>query len=680
MFQQKNIIIICAFMLCAVSSLAVPDTLYRIVEHPAKGDSVTAVNILRSFHWSVNARFKNGLVKQYASIRPDSLAELTELDTVHMSADLVAGPGVRDQILAMQYFFEGSVLIRLNGQSILQTGVFYHGPNNSRGWLIQNDFVEFMFADSLQHIEITYVPYPHTNLFDLKIQIVPEQLATQYRERRTKNVSEATGMGFYYLAFAVVFMVLFVFFRERTENLYFSLFCLFAALSFLWDTFHSNILYNLDGFLGIFCFEFLSIFFCKVLQNKEKSKVPLTIIALTMALCSLPFIRYNYITLFDGHAPGILIIVYIVLYIYTAVSILYFLIQGVGKKQWEAKTVLIVCFAPLLVFVLLILVFIIASIVSHSDVSVMSIFINLMGYFLKSIVYIYPLAAVYILGRRNGLNQQKLEAQVLSIQQLSEENLAKEKEKKHILEHQKESLEREVAMRTAEIVAQKEEIEKQHDELKGEKKKSDDLLLNILPEEVADELKEKGFSEARHFDNVTVLFADFVDFTKAGEMMTPQELVNELHICFKTFDEIISKYGIEKIKTIGDAYLAVCGLPMAHETHAKNVVTAAGEISEFMRLRKARLGDKSFQVRIGIHSGSVVAGIVGVKKFAYDIWGDTVNTAARMEQNSEAGKINISQSTYDLVKDKFNCIYRGEIDAKNKGMLKMYFVSTAIVG
>jgi len=210
--------------------------------------------------------------------------------------------------------------------------------------------------------------------------------------------------------------------------------------------------------------------------------------------------------------------------------------------------------------------------------------------------------------------------------------------------------------------------------LSFEKKKSDDLLRNILPSEVAEELKNKGVSKPKYFENVTVLFTDFVNFTSAGEKMSPQNLIDELHTCFKTFDVITAKYNIEKIKTIGDAYLAVAGLPMADPNHAQHVVSAAIEINNFMESRYAHIGDRTFQVRIGIHSGSVVAGIVGVKKFAYDIWGDTVNTAARMEQNSEPGKINISQITHDLVKDKFNCEYRGEIDAKNKGQLKMYFV------
>jgi adenylate cyclase len=208
-----------------------------------------------------------------------------------------------------------------------------------------------------------------------------------------------------------------------------------------------------------------------------------------------------------------------------------------------------------------------------------------------------------------------------------------------------------------------------------EKKKSDSLLLNILPEEVANQLKEKGVAEAKHFDNVTVLFTDFVNFTEASSHMSPQGLIDELHNCFKKFDEITHKYGIEKIKTIGDAYLAVAGLPSPDPKHAENVVRAATEISAFMKDRIAKLGNSTFEIRIGVHSGSVVAGIVGIRKFAYDIWGDTVNTAARMEQKSEAGRINISQTTYELVKDKFSCEYRGEIEAKGKGVLKMYYVS-----
>gem|GEM_PF-2888000 len=236
------------------------------------------------------------------------------------------------------------------------------------------------------------------------------------------------------------------------------------------------------------------------------------------------------------------------------------------------------------------------------------------------------------------------------------------------------------------ITKQNEELEQKVEErtanlktanalLSVEKKKSEDLLLNILPAEVAEELKEKGTANAKQFDDVTVLFTDFVNFTESAALLTPQQLVNELDACFRAFDGIISKYDIEKIKTVGDAYMAVAGLPKANTGHAESIVSAAIEINAFMQERLAKLGDSTYEIRMGIHSGSVVAGIVGVKKFAYDIWGDTVNIAARMEQNSEPGKINISQTTYELVRDKFDCAYRGEIDAKGKGMLKMYFVS-----
>ncbi|MBI1306958.1 MAG: hypothetical protein GC181_10185 [Bacteroidetes bacterium] len=209
-------------------------------------------------------------------------------------------------------------------------------------------------------------------------------------------------------------------------------------------------------------------------------------------------------------------------------------------------------------------------------------------------------------------------------------------------------------------------------QLQLEMDKSESLLLNILPREVAMELKEAGASEARHYSNVTVLFTDFVNFTGVGERLSPSELVHELDLCFKAFDEIIGKYGIEKIKTIGDAYLAVAGLPRENPEHAVSIVRAAIEIRDFIEEYNQKGG--VFRIRIGINSGPVVAGIVGVKKFAYDIWGDTVNTAARMEQNSEPGKINISETTYNLVKDHFNCEPRGMIEARNKGKVEMYFV------
>ena len=218
------------------------------------------------------------------------------------------------------------------------------------------------------------------------------------------------------------------------------------------------------------------------------------------------------------------------------------------------------------------------------------------------------------------------------------------------------------------------EVENRTRELKAEKARSETLLLNILPEAVAEELKASGSATAKLYSHVTVLFTDFKNCTQVSERLSPQELVDELNTCFTAFDNLLAKYHVEKIKTVGDAYLAVAGLPVANENHAENMVSLALDIRDYIKHRKATLGDRSFDIRIGVHSGEVVAGIVGVRKFAYDIWGDTVNTAARMEQNCPIGHINISESTHALVKDRFACAYRGEIEAKGKGLLKMYFV------
>jgi ligand-binding sensor domain-containing protein/class 3 adenylate cyclase len=238
------------------------------------------------------------------------------------------------------------------------------------------------------------------------------------------------------------------------------------------------------------------------------------------------------------------------------------------------------------------------------------------------------------------------------------------------LRKDREILEKTVKERTSEVVAEKREVEKQ-------KLRSDELLLNILPVEVADELKQTGHCKAKTFSMVTVMFADFKDFTHVSEKVSAELLVDEINYCFSAFDEILQKHDVEKIKTVGDAYICASGLPVLSYTHAMDMVTTAIEIRDFMITRKKEKenrGEIPFQLRIGIHTGPVVAGIVGVKKFQYDIWGDTVNLAARMESSGEAGQVNISGTTYELVKDKFNCSYRGKIQAKNKGEIDMYFV------
>lgn len=211
-------------------------------------------------------------------------------------------------------------------------------------------------------------------------------------------------------------------------------------------------------------------------------------------------------------------------------------------------------------------------------------------------------------------------------------------------------------------------------ELKTEKEISERILYNIFPSHIADRLKQVGKIEPESFENVSILFTDFKDYTILSEKLDPLKVVSELHECFKVFDEIIVKYKIEKIKTIGDAYMAVSGLFNNQGNQAEDIVNAALEIRDFMINRKKQIGENAFEIRIGINSGSVIAGVIGANKYAYDVWGDSVNLAARLEHESDPGKINIGETTYQQVRNKFRCLYRGELPAKNKGLVRMYFV------
>jgi adenylate cyclase len=220
---------------------------------------------------------------------------------------------------------------------------------------------------------------------------------------------------------------------------------------------------------------------------------------------------------------------------------------------------------------------------------------------------------------------------------------------------------------------------KANETISNEKQRSDELLLNILPEETAEEIKRTGSAQARYFELVTVIFTDFKAFTSVAEQLSPEELVAEIDYCYKKFDNIIDKHRIEKIKTIGDAYMCAGGLPKPDTDNPLRAVKAALAIRDFIeehRENRQKEGKPAFEIRIGVHTGPVVAGVVGHRKFAYDIWGDTVNVAARMESSCEPGMVNISNATYEFVKDKMYCVHRGKVHAKNKGEVDMYFVES----
>jgi adenylate cyclase len=214
--------------------------------------------------------------------------------------------------------------------------------------------------------------------------------------------------------------------------------------------------------------------------------------------------------------------------------------------------------------------------------------------------------------------------------------------------------------------------------LNQERRKSDRLLLNILPESIAEELKANDRVRPQGYDDATVLFTDFVGFTQIAERLTPQGLVEELDACFRRFDAITRRHDLEKIKTIGDAYMVVGGIPAANRTNAVYALLAALEIQRFMaelRQQKVAGGEPYWRLRLGIHSGGLVAGVVGEGKFAYDVWGDTVNTASRLESSGVPDRINISEATHERVRAFFVCEYRGRVPAKNKGEIDMYLVN-----
>lgn len=454
-----------------------------------------------------------------------------------------------------------------------------------------------------------------------------------------------------FMIFGLLHLFLFLYDTKAISNIYLSLFMFSIAtlFFFLFLSFNSNTpnLLIVSRFMlnSILCFSFimLSEFLNTLFKTKNKIRFYIVLISAVISI----ILNLLGINLYK--------IISILLFLFVSFESVFIIFSAIKNK---VKGVKIIGFGTL--FTLSYFIFLIILIIVNND--------NLEfndSTFLGTIVLIYgalaivsiPFSITLYMGWNFANINKNLALQIKQTELLSQKNIEQEQEKVKLISSQNEQLEIKVSERTK--------------ELSLEKKKSDDLLLNILPLDIAEELKIKGESNAKLYDNVSVLFTDFVDFTKVGEKLSPKSLVEELNFYFTAFDHIIIKHGLEKIKTIGDAYMAVCGMPNEDNKHALKTINASIEIIEFVNQQKEKKGQ--FDIRIGINSGPVVAGIIGVKKFAYDIWGDTVNTAARMEQNSEAGKINISGSTYELVKDHFKCSYRGKINAKNKGDIDMFF-------
>lgn len=261
--------------------------------------------------------------------------------------------------------------------------------------------------------------------------------------------------------------------------------------------------------------------------------------------------------------------------------------------------------------------------------------------------------------RINKYKKEREEAQASALQAAKEKNT--------LIAQQNIMLEKKVEERTTKIKETLKLVE-------IEKLKSEELLLNILPQSTANELKENGTAKPKHFESVTVMFFDIEKFTTLAEQLPSEELVARLDELFQHIDEIVERSSLEKIKTIGDAYMAAGGIPLTNDSHPIDAIKAAVEVMTYLSKKEPDSQGNKWRMRCGIHTGPVVAGVVGKNKFAYDIWGSTVNFASRMESSGEVGKINISEATYQLVKSQMPCTLRGAKEVKGLGKLNMYFV------
>lgn len=553
----------------------------------------------------------------------------------------------------------GASEIYLNGKKIESIGKI--GNAKSAEFRIKNEVPALFSLDNTEVnvLAIRFLPITKTKktvvnyspiALDIELNAANDFLDDKVDMMQGFNFIAMLICGIF-LALGFVHLLLFLFYRKAVYNLYFSTYNLsigllsYMVLSFYEMTDPDKInTYSFLSFLSIVVFGASLTGFVNTLFGKSKLRLKIML-----------GIAGIFIILFYFSAA--LAVSFVFFYIFIAALESFFLIiRAMIRRE---KSAFIVGGGVLTFFLFVIMLIVFQILDSLNIVDPDQLFgDDFMGYALGFIFISFPISISAYLAWEFASTNLRLVKQLDEVNRLSELNLKQEQEKQQILQDQNDLLEKQVDERTF--------------ELQKEKQKTENLLLNILPHEVAEELKENGSSEAKYYDEVSVLFTDFVNFTQSSEKMGAEKMLVELNECFTAFDLIMEKHGLEKIKTIGDAYLAVCGLPLKNECHAYQTVLVALDIINFIEERK-KTNPNALDIRIGINSGSLIAGIVGVKKFAYDIWGDTVNTAARMEQNSEKGKINISESTYQLVKEKINCEYRGKIHTKGKGDMDMYF-------
>lgn len=575
--------------------------------------------------------------------------------------------------ISLMVFSKADVSVHLNG---LYLGSF--GKVDKKTEELKNQPVTFIFSKPGEHVfAVHYKDALHNQKLSVfqpkgfKFSLVSVDKYDEKADLNNYLWLAITAIGFIFITLGVIHLMLFGFYRKFIANLFFGIFNFCSGFSILLGyvpMLHSGIdgiqFTELNNPTSI-TFSLIGSLAISTTVNFLFSKNKLRLIILSACVGIALFLMY-FVSM-DFSFVGS---VFTTLLLFESIIIV--LIAAINKKPGSK----IIAFGLICSFGFAILLGMFVGILYATQTMnafLLTILIILGTFSFFSI----PFAMSAFLASNFAAVSRKLNQQLKEVNQLSAQTLKQQQERKALLENKMSFLETEVKERTKEIEIQKQEIEKQQIELLSEKQKSEDLLLNILPKDIADELKESGESKVKQFSSVSILFSDFTNLDSVSQRLNSQELLDELNHCFQAFDHITTKHQIEKIKTISYSYMAVSGLPLVNDNHAKKMIEVALEMCDFITTYQEdrRKADKPyFEIKIGINSGEVVAGIVGIKKFAYDIWGDAVNTAARMKAKSENGKINVGHTTYELAKDFFEFIYRGELEIKGKGLAKMYFV------
>jgi len=599
---------------------------------------------------------------------------LTTLDVSKIEKDLFKGnawfrlhlsidSSLRNKTFALLMNQQGASEIYLNGRLLKSFGKVKTAYQEEETYNPKYLPFIFQFTNKLNYV--IAIRYSNTKAFDNYRKFRKADAGFSIHLNTHKDaVNTVATMGYVrnvfisilavFLSIAFLHLLLFLFYRRQKSNFFFFLFMIFISMMWLVILYtfsiseepysSMQILFYLRMGLSIsFCF--LSIFIYSIFYT-QFPKISWLVFAFIPLIIFFDFLQASWSSKIIS-----------LLNLLILLDVIRNIVRAIIKKKDGAWII----GAGFILFILFFLIVAILGITTNKELianpgSTMAFVI--LGTFVPGLISI-PLSMSIYLARDFAGTNRDLEKQLANVKTLSAKSIEQEREKQRILKNQKEKLEVMVIERTKELASEKE--------------KTEELLLNTLPLKVVNELKENGVSEPENFENVTVYFSDIVGFTNISSKLEPKKLIQELNEIFTAFDDIMTKNNCERIKTIGDAYLAVSGMPKKNKNHAENMANAAVEIKHYLEKRNES-SEIDWQTRIGIHTGNVVGGIVGVRKYIYDVFGDTINTASRMESNSEPMRINVSETTYEILKGKHPFIEREAIHVKGKGSLKMYFL------